>query len=83
METLIIGLAITLLPVAAFGWDDEYIDRHNQAAYSRQILEELRYQQAWREYREVMEEYDERFPPGSQERLAEEHYFRTPRPPTR
>jgi hypothetical protein len=81
-------LAILLIPAVAFGWDDRYNDDQFMAdmqrnAELRNIANEARYANEYREYRDDLQEYNDSFQGREWLKPMADHYFQGPRPPKR
>ena len=86
MKKTAIILAITMLPVAAWGWDNRYdndrliLDSQRNSALQR-IADEAQYANDYKVYLEEKRDYEENTPDFI--KPAIEHYYRDPQPPTR
>jgi hypothetical protein len=85
MKKLIVILAITLLPTVAFGWDndDQFFADMQRNAELRNIANEMKYQQEYREYQDDLQEYNDSFQGREWLKPMADHYFQGPKAPQR
>ena len=87
MKKFIAILAIVLIPTTAWGdsyyYDDRYYNDVQRNAELRNIADELRYQQEYREYQDDLKEYNDSFKGREWLKPMSDHYFQEPRPPKR
>jgi|APSaa5957512622_1039677.scaffolds.fasta_scaffold253277_1 hypothetical protein len=79
-------LAILLIPTIAFGWDnrdDQLMADIQRNAELREIANEMRYAQEYKEYQDDLQEYNDSFRGREWLKPMADHYFQGPRPPQR
>ena len=80
-RAILIALTVTLLPTAAWGWDNrDYYDQERNSQLKR-IADEAQYANEYKVYQEEKQEYEENTPEFMKPFNA--HYFFDPQPPER